>query len=270
MKICNRFQFGEVRAYEFGYGFIVRPPMNVFLYCIDDILIDTAQPLMRKAVVEVLCDRKISRIVLTHHHEDHSGNAAVLKEMRKIPVYADPRARGKMRNGFRILPYQYVMWGRPGTLDVLPLDGKIEGNKYTLTSVHTPGHSEDHTVFIEENQGWLFSGDLYLSDRIKYFRSDEKFGDTVRSLRNILKLDFEALFCAHSPSPTNGKEMIRRKLHFLEDILGEVKTLLEKGNEKKEIVEKMSGEEVTFVKLATMGDVSLARMISSAVDSVGI
>ncbi len=268
MKICNSFQFGDVEAYEFGYGFIVRPPMNVFLYCIDDILVDTAQPLMQKAVIEVLRDKRISRIVLTHHHEDHSGNAAVLKELKRASVYADPRAREKMRAGFKILPYQHVMWGRPGTLDVLPLDAKVEGDKYTLTPVHTPGHSEDHTVFLEENQGWLFSGDLYLADRIKYFRSDEKFGDTVESLRRVLKLDFEALFCAHSPSPSNGKELIRRKLHFLEDILGEVEDLLEKGYEKKEIVKKMSKEEVTFIKLATMGDVSLARMISSAVDSI--
>ncbi len=268
MKICSKFQFGDVEAYEFGYGFIVRPPMTVFLYCIDGILVDTAQPLMRKAVVDVLQNKRISRIVLTHHHEDHSGNAAILKELKKASVYADRRAREKMRDGFRILPYQHVLWGRPGMLDVLPLDGKIEGINYTLTPVHTPGHSEDHTVFFEEHQGWLFSGDLYLSDRIKYFRSDEKFGDTVRSLRKVLELDFEALFCAHSPSPTNGKEMIRRKLHFLEDILGEVKTLLEKGYEKKEIVMKMSREEVTFVKLATLGDVSLARMISSAIDFV--
>lgn len=268
MNVCNSFHFGEVDAFEFGYGFIARPFMTVFLYHIDDILIDTAQPLMHDTVVEALRHKTIRRILLTHHHEDHSGNAAILKKTRNVSVYANPYTREKMKSGFKIRPYQHVMWGRPEILDVLPLDAKIEGNKYTLIPIHTPGHSKDHTVFLERSQGWLFSGDLYLADRIKYFRADEKFGDTVRSLKRILKFDFDALFCAHNPAQHHGKELIGRKLDFLENFLGQVGYLLQKGYGRNAIVRKMSANEVKFVKLMTLGNVSLARMISSACDAI--
>jgi len=74
------------------------------------------------------------------------------------------------------------------------------------------GWVKDHTVYLEEENGRLFSGDLYLGDHIKYFRSDERLIDQITSLKKILKFDFDALFCAHNPRLENGRARLKNKL----------------------------------------------------------
>ena len=142
----------------------------------------------------------------------------------------------------------------------------MESNRYNLVPVHTPGHSKDHMVFFEEANGWLFSGDLYLGQRIRYFRTDEKIFDQIESLKNILKLDFDALFCAHNPCPQNGKSKLKQKLQYLEDIVGQVQKLKENGFSKKAVFNRLDPKTDRSIKLMTMGNVSFANMLASAYD----
>ena len=140
----------------------------------------------------------------------------------------------------------------------------VESNRYKLVPVHTPGHSKDHTVFWEKTNGWLFSGDLFLGQRIKFFRSDEKIIDQIESLKNVLKFDFDTLFCAHNPCPQNGKSKLRQKLQFLEDIVGQVQQLKDMGLNLREVVKRLDSGKDRWVKLMTMGNVSYANMLRSA------
>ena len=48
------------------------------------------------------------------------------------------------------------------------------------------GHCRDHTVYLEASAGWLFAGDLYLGERIKYFRGNERIDQQIASLRRVL------------------------------------------------------------------------------------
>ena len=78
MNIVEIEQFGEVEAIRLGYGPIGRPFMSVYLYILDGLVIDTGQRHMQKAVIQLLDKKKLHQILLTHHHEDHSGNAAAI------------------------------------------------------------------------------------------------------------------------------------------------------------------------------------------------
>ncbi len=194
MKICRKKKFGPVTAYQLGYSPIGPPLMSVHLYVLDTVLIDTAQRHMRTEVIGMLKDHVIERILLTHYHEDHSGNAAEIHRMFSAEVLGHSLTAEKMNGGLNILPYQHLVWGKAGQVKVTPLPDCIDTGCYRFIPVHTPGHSKDHTVYLETRNGWLFSGDLYLGDRIKYFRSDEKFSDQIDSLKIVLTLDFNALF----------------------------------------------------------------------------
>lgn len=265
MKTVERHIFDGVTGYELGFSPVGRPLMTVFCYVIGDILIDTGQSHMRKAVLDIAEAYSVKSVLLTHHHEDHSGNAEAVKRALKIPVFAHPATIDKMSKPYRVFPYQRWIWGVNTPLSADPLPGEIfESRHLKFQAVHTPGHSKDHTVYLEINHGWLFSGDLYLGDRIKYFRADEKIADQIASLKKILACDFDALFCGHRPRPKKGKDYLAAKLGFLEDFYGRVSELADQGLDDKTVMQSLELKEQWLVRLMCFGNVSMRNMVRSA------
>jgi len=268
MNVINIKKFGKVEAFELGYGILGKPVMNVHFFLVDEVCIDTAQSLMRKHVFDIIRERKINQVLLTHCHEDHSGNAFAIQKEKNVPVFGHPVTVQKMKEGFSILPYQHLMWGPAEKLEMNPLPTLVESNSISLIPIHTPGHSKDHTSYLNKNEGWLFSGDLYLAPKIKYFRADEKIEDTIQSLQNVLELDFQTLFCAHNPELTEGKKKIREKLEFLKNFYGEVSALHKRGLNAKEIIKNLPYKEVRLVKIITTGNVGLTHMVRSTINAI--
>ena len=266
MKIVNVHRFNAgVTALEMGYGMVGRPLMNVHCYLVGDTLIDCGQTRMARSMKAFARDHRIRRLLLTHHHEDHSGNAAMVARTCGATVMGHPMTIHKMKHIHPILPYQHFMWGRARRVDVSPLPTVVESDGYRFLPVHTPGHSKDHTVYLESDRGWLFSGDLYLGDRIKFFRTDERIDLQIRSLQTVLQYDFEALFCGHHPALKNGRRRLRCKLAYLEDIAGRVRVLMTRGLPEREIIRRLDTSQDRLVKTITMGNVSFANMVRSAI-----
>lgn len=268
MNIVEEKVFGPVCGYRFGFSPMGPPMMSVYMYLVDGILIDTAQSRMRRHVLDVLDGRRVRQVLLTHHHEDHSGNAAAVSRRFRVPVIGHALTREKLARPFAILPYQHLVWGKTEPVEVVPCPETIQTAALRFLPIHTPGHSKDHTVYLEENNGWLFSGDLYLGDRIKFFRSDERIFDQIASIRRVLAYDFSALFCGHNPNGEDGSERLRRKLQFLEDFLGSVQRLVAKGYSEKAIVRILDRRVDRKVKWITMGNASAANMIRTAVREI--
>jgi glyoxylase-like metal-dependent hydrolase (beta-lactamase superfamily II) len=264
MHIVNSKKFGEIEAFQLGYGQVGLPLMSVYVYIIDGVIIDTGQSNMRQYIIQLLRNIQPHKILLTHHHEDHSGNALALSRLHQIKILGHPLTAQKMSAKLKILPYQRYIWGKSENVEVKPYDTAIESQRFTLRPIHTPGHSKDHTVFMEEKNGWLFSGDLYLGERIKFFRSDEKIYDQIDSLKKMCGYDFDSLFCAHNPCLKKGKPKLELKLQFLEDIVGRVQMLRAKGLTENAIIKSMDPNKDRWVKLMTMGNVSFANMVKSA------
>ena len=270
MNLIKTEHFDGVQMIRLGYGPIGSPLMAVCMYVVEGLVIDTAQHHMAKAVRRLLSEKKLSRIILTHHHEDHSGNAAMISSRHAIPVMAHPLAAEKLKRGFPIHLYQHLVWGKAPAVAAAPLADVVETNRFKFTPVHTPGHSKDHFVFFENQRGWLFSGDLYLGERIKFFRSDEDLCDQIASLKKLMKLDFDTLFCAHNPCLKNGKQKIKNKLQFLEDLYGHARKLAEKGYSEKAVINELDPKNDRGVKWLTMGNVSFANMVRSAMAPIEI
>ena len=88
--------------------------------------------------------------------------------------------------------------------------------------------------------------------------------DQIESLKKILAYDFDALFCCHRPCLKNGKKHLQRKLDYLEDLYGNIRTLSRKGYSPKEIIRKLGNGSDRKVKWITMGNASFANMVRSA------
>jgi endoribonuclease LACTB2 len=268
MNIVNLHRFNDhVTALEMGYGIVGRPLMNVHCYLIGNTLIDCGQSRMADEMKTFIRGHRINRLLLTHHHEDHSGNAALIATACGAEVMGHPITAYKMKHIHPILPYQRLVWGHAREVDVSPLPAVVVSEGFRFVPLHTPGHSKDHTVYLESQNGWLFSGDLYLGDRIKFFRSDEKIDQQIRSLQTVLRNDFDTLFCGHNPVLKNGTDRLRCKLAYLEDIAGRVRLLITRGLPEREIIRRLDRRQDRFVKTVTMGNASFANMVRSAIRS---
>jgi glyoxylase-like metal-dependent hydrolase (beta-lactamase superfamily II) len=242
--------------------------MTVCCFYIDALLIDTAQHNARKKVLKTFENKKIEQIALTHWHEDHIGNTADLYLQHQATVFAHPFTAQKLHSGFKVLPYEQFMFGKikPYLIPTQPFPEKIITENFEFLPIYTPGHSEDHTVFLEPHQGWLFAGDLFVSTKIKYFRRGEDLGEQIESIKRVLQEDFDVIFCGHFPQFKNGKELFKKKLQYFEDFYGSVKYYHQQGYDSKAIMKAMKLKEIHWLKYATFFDVSVELMVQSVID----
>lgn len=253
----------QVNLYKVGVSYLGKPIKPVYFFEIDGLLIDTGPSLAKYAIASTVQQLDVSQILLTHTHEDHSGNAAMLKELLGVPVYGHILSMEIMAQGFDILPYQKAMFGPAGRLTIRPTDRKIETDSYSFEVIHTPGHAPEHIALYERNKGWLFSGDLFVAEKIKYFRKHESMSDQIKSLKKLVRLDFDLLFCNHNPQLKDGKPKLIRKLHYFEELYGHIKEQHKKGLDTEEIMKALKIGKSLPIELMTYKDVSARYLVTS-------
>ncbi|TMR99960.1 MBL fold metallo-hydrolase [Nonomuraea basaltis] len=131
-----------------------------------------------------LADRRVTQILLTHGHFDHSGGAKSFAAMVKAPVRAlDPRHR----------------LGEEGLADgdVVTVDG-LEIHVYG-----TPGHSFDSLCFWLPQDHAMLTGDTVLGRGTTIIAGDGGLADYLRSLDRLRAaaedLEARALLPGHGP-----------------------------------------------------------------------
>lgn len=255
-------RYGPVTALRHGRAIpgLGGPLMSVRCYAVDGLLVDTGLYAKRRAILDFAREHRVSRCAVTHHHEDHSNNALPL-QAAGVPVLAPEATRVRVRAGFATFPYQRLVWGRarPAELELLP--ERLTTERHAFEVMWAPGHCDDQVVLYEPAQGWLFSGDAFLSDRVRYFRRDEDFDRTVETTRRLAALDFDALFCAHHPVPQGGRAAMQRKLQRLEELGGEARRLHAQGLGPREITRRLLGRTSPLVWLLTLGDASSLNLV---------
>lgn len=268
MQFLTHRKHHEVELFKFGYSPIGKPYLSVYCYYFDGVLIDSAQTNCKEKVLETLKHKPINKILLTHWHEDHSGNTARLAKQHQASVYAHPFTQEKLRNGFEIHPYEKFLFGKtkPFKGQMFDFQEVINTNQFQLKSIYTPGHSEDHTVFLLKERGWLFSGDLFVGVKIRVFRKGERFWQQVDSMKRVLQEDFDVVFCGHHPRLKDGKRFLNQKLQYFEDFGGKVRHFASKGLQSKEIMKVMHFRENRLMKFLLSDDVSVKYMIQAAME----
>ncbi len=217
---------------------------NCILYRLGATVIDTGPPNQWRRVRRFLEEREVGKVIVTHHHEDHSGNLAAIHRHLGSPVFSPPGSVEAIAGGFALKPYQRLIWGRPDRVRPQPIDGEISlGGGRRLTPIHAPGHSHDMTCYLDPERGHLFTGDLYIASKTRYLRDDEDLKQQLDSLCKILELDFATVFCAHRGVVRSGKAALAKKLDFLESLCQRVAALKAEGRSVRGITRKLLGRE---------------------------
>ncbi len=237
-------------------------------YLVDGMLVDTGCAYTANELARALSDSPLVRIVNTHSHEDHIGGNAVLHRTRhQLPIFAHPLAVPVLSNprSFPPLhPYRQLLWGLPEPSQAQPLaDGSsIETEHYSFRVIYTPGHSPDHLCLYEPEQGWLFTGDLFVGGRERTLRADYDIWQIIASLKRIAALPATRLYPGCARVRDDPTRELNEKIAYLQALGEQVLDLHRKGTGVPAIASALCGGPM-LVEAITLGHMSRQHLVRS-------
>lgn len=162
-----------------------------------------------EAIVRAVGDARVTAILCTHTHRDHSPAAAPLKAATGAPIIgcaplalrdAGPRADSAFDPDY--------------APDRVLTDGEqVRGDGWTLTAVATPGHTSNHLCYALEETGALFTGDHVMAWSTSVVSPPD--GDMAAYMASLDKLYARAdriYYPAHGPAVTKPRQLVRGML----------------------------------------------------------
>jgi glyoxylase-like metal-dependent hydrolase (beta-lactamase superfamily II) len=161
----------------------------------------------RAALDKALEGRRVTHVLMTHHHIDHSPLAIPLARDHGCEVYGyglqiRPPEGGEVRleagDDLTFKPDVEIRCG-----DV------IKGDGWTIEAIHTPGHTSNHMCFDLREENTLFSGDHIMGWSTSVVSPpDGHMGDYLDSLERIKARKFDRIWPTHGPCINNVDEFV--------------------------------------------------------------
>lgn len=213
--------------------------LNVYSFYVDGVLIDTGSASLAAEFQSFFKTVDFDQVVLTHYHEDHTGNCRWIEENNPVPqrIHAESIEVCAKRAIYPL--YREVVWGRREGFRATPLEKTFQSRTTTWEVIPTPGHSKDHVAFYNRQLGAMFTGDLYVQTKTKLVLREEDIKETMASLQKLLTYDFDQVYCNHAGYLPDGKQRIADKYAYLQEIEHHVKQYKEQGYTAHEITKKM-------------------------------
>ncbi|SET52176.1 Glyoxylase, beta-lactamase superfamily II [Salinibacillus kushneri] len=235
---------------------------RVFLFLVNGMLIDTGTQSIKAALLDFFKENSFDFVTLTHSHEDHSGLAPWIQANWDIPIYVHEKGIPICEQSSPYPKYRQIAWGRRDAFKALPLGDTIQSRNHNWDVIYTPGHAEDHVSLLHKETGRLFTGDLFVSTKTKVMMESESIPVIMNSIRKLLHYDFQSIFCSHSGYFKNGKELLKEKLDYLENVSEQVKELYKSGLSVYEIKQKFFPKPYPIIKISG-GEWDSLHVISS-------
>lgn len=166
-----------------------------------------------QALMAALAGREVTHIFVSHTHRDHSPLAARLKlATGALTVAEGPhRAARPLHDGERN-PFAESS-DTEFVPDIALGDGKsVSGDGWTLTALHTPGHTANHSAFALDDTGIVFSADHVMAWATTIVAPpDGSMSDYMGSLAKLLRRE-DRLFLPGHGGPVNDPTAFMRGL----------------------------------------------------------
>lgn len=249
-------------------GFGGRSLHSVSAFLVGDTLVDSGCPATADELADWCRGRGVRRIVHTHHHEDHTGGAAVLAERLGLEIWAPPRTVPILRSYYSLPPYRRLVWGQPASVEARPFGDTVRIGSADFQVISTPGHAADHNCLFDPERRWLFSGDLFIHTRVTHVRRSEDAGTILASLRKVLELDPALVICSHAGFVTDAGAALRDRIGHWEELIRRARSMAGEGLRARQIRQRLLGSEGAMTLLSG-GDFSKTNLIRSLLEAAG-
>ncbi len=162
-----------------------------------------------EAIMRAVGDARISAILCTHTHRDHSPAAAPLKALTGAPIIGcAPLTLSDMG------PHADSAFDPDYAPDHVLGDGEsVSGDGWTLSAVATPGHTSNHLCYALHESRALFTGDHVMAwSTTVVSPPDGNMADYMASLAKLQTRDDRVYYPAHGPAVTKPKQLVRGML----------------------------------------------------------
>ena len=158
------------------------PGTNTYLVGTDDLVLIDPGPAIDEHIDHILtvAEGRISHILCTHTHPDHSPAAAPIAQALGVPMIGAVTADDQHQD----LTFQPQV--------TLSQDAVFKGTDWSIRAIHTPGHTDTHFSYVLNNKfnKFLFSGDALLINTCG--RTDFQSGSS-EELYNTIKKTFYSM-----------------------------------------------------------------------------
>lgn len=151
------------------------------------------------AILSAVQGEKVTHILITHHHSDHSPLAAALKARTGATVYGCAVAGHEMEDTGEVrMEAGHDHDFRP---DISVCHGGVVlGRGWTIDAIPTPGHTSNHICYGLREENACFSGDHIMGWSTTVITPpDGDMTDYLRSLDDIRARRFDILWPTHGP-----------------------------------------------------------------------
>ncbi|MEN1967421.1 MBL fold metallo-hydrolase [Lentibacillus sp. N15] len=241
------------------------PVLSVYIYFIDGMLVDTGPRIQKRQLRRAFSSWNIERVALTHSHEDHTGMVSWIGKHTNAELLCDEKMIANARKKERLPWYRELFVGPRRAFSPAPFPKTIRTSNHTFYPIETPGHTQDHVCLLEPNKGWLFTGDLYITPYPKVFMKEESISGYIDSINKLNSYDYHTVFCGHEGIIHDGKEMMNRKLAYLQRTRDEVVRMNRLGYTEREISKRIFPKSVQLERV-TFGSFSRMNLIRSCLE----
>jgi glyoxylase-like metal-dependent hydrolase (beta-lactamase superfamily II) len=188
------------------------------------------------AILAAIPGEKVSHILVTHHHSDHSPLAGPLKEKTGAPIYGC--AVGARAAESVVVTEAGSDFGFTPDVSLCGGGQILEGPGWTLEAIATPGHTSNHICFALKEENALFSGDHIMGwSTTVVSPPDGDMTAYMESLELIKARNFTTLWPTHGPPVTEVTPFIQAYIDHRREREAQVLGALAQGHGRiKEMV----------------------------------
>jgi glyoxylase-like metal-dependent hydrolase (beta-lactamase superfamily II) len=166
-----------------------------------------------EAILKAIGPRRLTHVLITHTHRDHTDGLPALIAATGARTVGFGR-RAAQRGSKRTSPSGSEFVDEDFIPDVPLVDGQgLQGDGWSFTALHTPGHAPDHLCFALGGSKILFSGDHVMGWNTSVVAPPEgNMAAYIRSLELLTERDDAVYFPGHGGQVTEPQRLAKAYL----------------------------------------------------------